>query len=186
MRFDDYISSEVMQNLLPNWFSPVEEYKALMEAYGGSLDSLKADLEQIYYNFFIQTADSNTLAVWEKLFNLTVSPADPIEYRRERLLQKFNGKVPYTERDLRDDLTSLFGDEYTLTIDNVNSVMRINVTSARYGAFDLLWDLLWDVVPTHIQIIANQQVTNTIPGNGYTASFLEHTYIQTITAGGDE
>ena len=62
--------------------------------------------------------------------------------------------------------------------------MTINVTSDRYGAIDLLYDLLWDIIPAHLQIIANQETTNDIGGSRlYAAGFVANTYIQTIIGG---
>ena len=182
MRFDNYPAADVLKNQTPTWFKPVKEYQALADAFGGTLDEYTADGEQIYQNFFIQTADANTLSIWEGLFNLHSSSEDPVEYRRERLLQKMTGKVPYTFFDLQNDLTALFGDDYTVSINPATSTLTIVVTSARYGAFDLLYNLLWDVIPAHIQIVANQNVVNNIGGEEIFGAYLAHTYVHYIDA----
>lgn len=172
-------------NQLPTWFKPVLEYIALMQAYGVSLDSIEADEITVYNNMFIQTADASTIAMWERLFGITVRYGDTLDFRRQRLLQSFNQIVPYTVWDLRDRLTSLFGDQYSLTVDSANNTVRILVTSDRYGAIDLLYDIIWDVIPAHLKIYANQEVTTYIPGRQYIAAVFTNAIIQTIGVGGN-
>lgn len=172
-------------NQLPTWFKPVLEYIALMEAYGVSLDDMYQDEQGIYYNLFIQTADEATIASWEKLFGITLRYGDTLDFRRQRVLQKFNQIIPYTIWHLRDRLTALYGDEYTLTVDPVACTFSIVVTSDRYGAIDLLYDLIWDVVPAHLSIRANQQTTSYATSNQYVAAFMTDTLVQTISTGGN-
>ena len=67
-----------------------------------------------------------------------------------------------------------------MQVDPIKCTITISVTSSRYGAVDLLYDLLWDVVPAHIQIIANQQVDNYISGTLAAAGIVSTTFLQTI------
>lgn len=185
MRFDNLHAHDALMNQLPTWFRPVLEYTALMEAYGVALDGLNEQGQAIYYNQFIQTADADTLAVWEKLFGITLRYGDTLDFRRQRLLQKFNQIVPYTVWHLRDRLTALYGDEYTLTVDPVACTISILVTSDRYGAIDLLYDLIWDVVPAHLKVTANQQTTSYATSEQYIAAFMTDAFVQTISTGGN-
>ena len=180
MRFEFDPAPDVLKNQLPDWFFPIEEYQALMDAYGVTLDDMQADAVRLYWNQFIQTADAATLAVWESLFGIKASAEDPLSFRRERLLQKMTGRAPYTYFDLQGEMTALFGDEYSMALDPVNSTLTVVVTSSRYGAFDLLYDLLWGVVPAHIEIIANQNVVNTIQNETYLGGYVARAFVQTI------
>ena len=45
-------------------------------------------------------------------------------------------------------------------MDSAACKLEVSVTSSRYGAVDLLYNLLWDVIPAHMEIHANQQVNN--------------------------
>ena len=160
MRFDDTSAHEVLMEQLPTWFKPVLEYVELMKAYGIELDDLNANSQLVFYNQFIQTCDVKTMSVWERLFGLTVQMTDTVEFRRDRLLQKFAQTLPYTVWDLRARLTDLFGDDYTMTVNPQQCTTTIVITSDRYGAIDLLYSLIWDVIPAHLRIYANQQITN--------------------------
>ena len=42
------------------------------------------------------------------------------------------------------------------------------------------YDLLWDIVPAHLEIIANQQVENNLNAGLYMAGTMSGTFVQTI------
>lgn len=173
-------SGAILMEQLPDWFKPVLEYIALMKAYGVELDQLSGDCLQIYDNLFIQTCDEKTLRYWEKLFGITIRYGDTIDFRRQRLIQLFSQIVPYTVFDLRDRLTDLYGDDYELSVDVENCTITIKVTSDRYGAVDLLYDLIWSIVPAHLRVIANQETRTYIESAANVGAFCATTYVQTI------
>lgn len=176
-------SKDTLMKLLPEYFSSVQEFEAIMTAYGYEFDKLSAEALQVYLNYFIQTCDLATIRMWEKRFNITVRYGDTEDFRRQRLIQKFNQIIPYTYWDLEDRLTQLYGEDYTLSQDPVNLTLTVNVTSDRYGAIDLLYDLLWDMVPAHLQIRANQQVTNYVVSDIFVGSVTSNSFVQTIGQG---
>ena len=184
MRFDNTSANEVLTKQLPDWFKPVLEYIELMKSYGVELDDLNANSQLVFYNQFIQTCDVRTIQVWERLFGLTVQIGDTVEFRRDRLLQKFAQTLPYTIWDLRARLTELFGDDYTLTVNPQTCTMTIVVTSDRYGAIDLLYGLVWDVMPAHLRLYANQQITNVARSVKYVGALCSSTLVNTIGAEG--
>lgn len=175
-------SYEVLYNQLPDYFRPIIEFQAILNAHGYVLDGLDANAAQIAANNYISTCDEETLEYWEALLDITYRFGDTLDYRRDRVLQKFNTIVPFSIGFLNDRLTILFGaDGYTAVIDYSAQTLTVRVTSDRYGAVNLLYDLLWDVVPAHLQIIANQETTNYVGGNRvYSGGFVAGTYIQTI------
>ncbi len=168
---------QILMDQLPTWFKPVIEYIALMKTYGVEVDSIAEKANQIYRNFFIQTCDEQRLRYWEKLFGITIRYGDTIEFRRQRLIQMFAQIVPYTVFDLRDRLTDLYGDDYELTVDPETCKITIKVTSDRYGAVDLLYDLIWSIVPAHLQVIANQEARTYIESAANVGAFCATTYV---------
>lgn len=175
-------SVDVLTNQLPEYFRPILEFQQIMAAHGYVLDQLDANITQIAANNYISTCDETTIAYWENLLGITYRFGDTLEYRRSRVLQKFNTIVPFSIGFLNAKLTELYGaDGYELSVDPVGCTLTVKVTSDRYGAVNLLYDLLWDVIPAHLQIVANQETTNYVGGGKlYSAGFVAGTYIQTI------
>lgn len=172
----------ILNNQLPDYFKPIIEFQEILKVHGYALGEVNRKAAQMQANFYIATCDEPTITYYEKLFEIKYRIGDTLDFRRTRVLQKFNTIVPFSIGFLRNKLTELYGENgYTLDVDSVSLTLKIKVTSDRYGAIDLLYDLLWDVVPAHIRIIANQQTTNFVPGRIYTGGHISgSTRIQTI------
>lgn len=166
---------------LPYWFRPVLEYGAIMGAYAQPLSDIEELAQAAHDNLFVQTADAATIAWWEAFFGLTVQYGDTLDYRRARVLQKIIQITPYTIWTFRARLTALYGaDGYEVTEDAANDTLTINVYPG--GLFDvaLLWQLIWDVVPAHLVVYANQQKTVNLGGGDYIGANMTRTFIQTV------
>lgn len=174
-------AEETLRGQLPEYFRPIIEFREILKAHGYSLDKLDETSEKVKDNNYIATCDEETIAYYEKLLGITYRFGDTMEYRRARVLQKYNTIVPFSIEFLRDKLTELYGEDgYEMSVDSAACKLKIKVTSDRYGAIDLLYDLLWDVVPAHIQILANQQTTNRVPCRLYVAGAVSRVFVQTI------
>ena len=174
-------SYEILFEELPDYFKPVLEFVQIQKAQGHALDLLEENIASIYANFFISTCDEKTIAYYEKILGIVCRFGDTLEYRRSRVMQKFNITVPFSVRFLKERLNELYGQNgYQMEIDSKKSILSINITSDRYGAIDLLYELLWAVLPTHMQIIAKQETTNYISGTASVSGFIKNTFIQTI------
>lgn len=174
-------AEETLRGQLPEYFRPIIEFREILKAHGYSLDKLDETSEKVKDNNYIATCDEETITYYEKLLGITYRFGDTMEYRRARVLQKYNTIVPFSIEFLRDKLTELYGEDgYEMSVDSAACKLKIKVTSDRYGAIDLLYDLLWDVVPAHIQILANQQTTNRVPCRLYAAGAVSRVFVQTI------
>ena len=54
---------EILMEQLPDWFKPVLEYIAIMQAYAVELSGVEAAAAKIQANYFVETADSDTLTM---------------------------------------------------------------------------------------------------------------------------
>ena len=171
---------QILMDQLPEWFKPILEYIAIMQAYAGVFSGIEEKAALLEANYFIQTADDATLRYWEKLLGIPTRMGDPLEFRRQRIFLRLNERAPFTIWDLRDRLTELFGDDYTMSLDVPICKLYISVTSERYGAIDLLYDVINEIVPVHLAVKANQQVTNFIASKHYLGALTTRTFEQTI------
>lgn len=171
----------ILKQQLPRYFRPIIEFGEILKAQGYSLDRFDEASAKVHANNYIATCDEDTIAYYERLLGIVYRFGDTLEYRRTRVLQKYNTIVPFSIGFLRDKLTELYGEDgYEMSVDSAACKLKIKVTSDRYGAIDLLYDLLWDVVPAHIQILANQQTTNRVPCRLYAAGAVSRVFVQTI------
>lgn len=171
----------ILKQQLPRYFRPIIEFGEILKVHGYSLDRFDEASAKVHANNYIATCDEDTIAYYERLLGIVYRFGDTLKYRRTRVLQKYNTIAPFSIRFLRDKLTKLYGEDgYEMFVDSAACKLKIKVTSDRYGAIDLLYDLLWDVVPAHIQILTNQQTTNRVPCRLYAAGAVSRVFVQTI------
>lgn len=166
--------------ILPRYFRPIIEFQEIMKAHGWAVDGLEHNIGQVGANCFIQTADADTIAYYESLLGITYTPGETLEFRRQRVLQKFGEVVPFTIGFLRTQLSDLYGEGYTLEVDSAACTLTITVESGQYGALNLLYSLLWSILPAHLEIIAEQEVTSTLPMPLYVGQVMMVTCVKTI------
>lgn len=174
-------AAQILMGQLPVYFHPIIEFQEIMKAHGYALDQLEINMAQIQDNLHIATCDESTIAYYERLFGIVYRFGDTMDFRRARVLQRFNTIAPFSVGFLTDKLTELYGKSgYALELDCQELILYVKVMSDRYGAIDLLYDLLWDIVPAHIKITANQQTTTYVTGHLYMGGVVSQTFLQTI------
>ena len=176
---DDVVG--ILREQLPRYFRPIIEFQGILKAHGYGIGQAGEAMDRLRDNFYIGTCDEPTIAYYEGLLGIVRRVDDDLGYRRLRVLQKLNMVVPFTIGLLRERLTELYGaDGYTLAVAPAACTIRIKVTSDRYGAIDLLYDLLLDILPAHLALTADQEATTYVPGRAYAAGSICRTSVQTI------
>ena len=133
-------AEETLRGQLPEYFRPIIEFREILKAHGYSLDKLDETSEKVKDNNYIATCDEETIAYYEKLLGITYRFGDTMEYRRARVLQKYNTIVPFSIEFLRDKLTELYGEDgYEMSVDSAACKLKIKVTSDRYGAIFMIF-----------------------------------------------
>lgn len=169
-----------LKMLLPEWFKNVVEFNELLETEATELEEVEDCIHSVRNNCYIQTADEATILLLEKRFGI-VYQGESLEFRRSRIMQRYNTVVPFTIGFLKDRLAELYGVEgYEVRVDGNKSMIDIKITSDRYGAVDLLYNLLWDILPAHIQITASQVNTKYLTGAFSLGATVSGTKIITI------
>lgn len=174
-------SYDTLFKQLPTYFHPVIEFREILKAHGYAVDGFETSMYQVAANNYIQTCDVITLQFWEELLEITVQPGDSLELRRRRVLQKLSLTVPFSIGFLHDMLTNMFGpDGYVLAVDPVASKIYIKLTTDDYGALAFLYDMLWDVIPAHLEIDAEQEAVNYVDSELYMGGITQSICEQTV------
>ena len=112
----------------------------------------------VYRNHFIKTADREIISDYEGWMNIHCRAGETLDYRRERVLQKLNTLPPFTIGFLRDRLNTILGEEcYTLSVDASECILDISIITDKPEAVDMVFELIWDVVPAHMFVIISRR-----------------------------
>ena len=179
---------KTLNDQLPRYFRPIIEFQEIMKAHGHGLGKVDGVMARLQANFYIPTCDEATIAYYERLLGIVCHVGDDLDFRRARVLQKLNIIIPFSIDFLRDRLIDLYGkDGFVLEEDSPSCALTILVTSDRYRAVDLLFELLLDVLPAHLQLMARQEVNTSVAGRLYVGGtvftiFEQTVYKDTVTA----
>ncbi len=172
---------KVLGEQLPRYFRPIIEFQEIIKAHGYGLGKVEEVMARLQANFYILTCDELTIVYYERLLGIAYRIGDSLDFRRIRVLQKLNLITPFTIGFLRERLTELYGKEgYILSVNPETYTLNIKVTSDRYGAIDLLYGLLLDILPAHLQLSANQEAAIYVPGRLYVGGAIFTLIEQTI------
>lgn len=124
----------------PDYYEGILEMDVLLEAEQPAVDTLWRNLNTmddpdadsrlnrgVRDNQFIQTSDAGKLTQDEALFNILADPStESVDFRRQRLLNRWGLRPPFSEPWLRRQLDTLVGaDKYDMTVDGNSYTLTI-------------------------------------------------------------
>lgn len=168
-----------IRNYLPDYYKGFREIDILAEVLFYLLSQLSGDFKQILANQFVQTADAIGIERFEKMLGITAILTDDLETRRQRILSKMAVSSVFTYRVLENNLKEMCDNgEFTITSDLDNFVMDLKVRIGKKGMLDVLYDLLYTMLPAHIAFtMHNHLPANSTGGTSYAlATRIKMTY----------
>lgn len=98
-------------NYLPPVLREVSDFQAINKANEPEIAAAWDALTLVLVNQFLETADSQGVAVWEKELGIFPRDTDSLELRKVRVKSRWNRELPYTLPWLKRWLDGLYGPE---------------------------------------------------------------------------
>ena len=175
------ISKMRLVELLPSWYEGVVETDLLMEIEDDLFEELRLQIEKVQANQYVSTADSKTIRLYEEMLGITPEPEDTLEIRRFRVLTRMTSQVPYTEKYLKELLSS-FGDPAELTIFYDEYRLLVEMNFEKIGQISEIEYLFRSIVPANMVVDAKNEFTANHPtGKVFMAASVTNTEMATIT-----
>ncbi|WDV47464.1 DUF2313 domain-containing protein [Clostridiaceae bacterium M8S5] len=93
---------------LPEYYHDIKDIEYLSESLNALLDDLKQSREAISKNFFMSDMDEIGIERWERVFNIKSNKNESIEFRKNRIISKYQSRPPITIRSLESILNNYF------------------------------------------------------------------------------
>lgn len=143
-------------DLLSYWppvLRSLKEFKEIAKAEEPEIRALLQAVDKTLNNMFIEDADEDGIARFEKILSIYPAEGDSLDTRRFRVQTKWNDQLPYTEEELRGRLTTLCGEGgYTLDISYATYEMTVKVALTNKDALPLVAELLDNLVPCNMVV----------------------------------
>lgn len=119
------------KELQPLYYKGNDDFNAVTDEYDALFAEQSTNLQRIWYNTFILLADSAGLTAFENILGIRATATESLEFRRERILNRYALTPPFTKRFLEERLDAIIGaDQYTLNVDYQNQTVTVETINS--------------------------------------------------------
>ena len=148
---------------LPAHYHGIRDYREICGTEQVEFDILAATVNNVADNFFFQSMDARAIAQWEAVFHLTATPADTLEFRRTRLLNRISSRQPYTLAYLGERLDALVGPgKWTVEVDYPNYTLYVETAASNQSYAQEIAATLHRIKPAHVVYINRPYLANAL------------------------
>ena len=138
---------------LPKHIGNIEEFRQICTAYDEELKLLWGSLETQLRNLNLSEMDADTCDRWAKIFGITFMPDDTLEDKRRLIRGKMTSGLPYTERKIKEVVSTMIGDGYYIwMLDRQGKTLKIGVLLAECMNVDAVRDIIREMVPADMDV----------------------------------
>lgn len=155
-----------LKTYLPSIYNEVEEMDVITNVEDELFDDLVNTLLNSKNNQFIITADSAGIARYEDILGISSTNDEDLEFRRQRVLNRFSTTQVFTKKSLQQKLDSILGvNNYTLNIDYTNYTLTIESSAENQGWYHEILVTINNSKPANIVFINKPTVVHNIKVN---------------------
>ncbi|RJX40861.1 DUF2313 domain-containing protein [Paenibacillus pinisoli] len=99
---------------LPDFYNVVEDFLRLGHTESIELDLLQNAVDQLFNDQFVLSAGHQAIRRRELMLEIQADPTETLEFRRRRILNRYQTKPPFTVRYLQQQLDMLVGSGMTI------------------------------------------------------------------------
>lgn len=135
---------------LPQVLKEIYEFKVLSDVGDNELIKLKENIDSIFCEMFLCTAENEGLSRLEEILNLKSNINDSVDFRRFQILTKLNGG----NRNLMKRIEVLVGEDFNVDYywREYRLVVKLPLKNKKY--LDAVRDMLDNTVPLNLIIEA--------------------------------
>lgn len=138
-------------NYLPDFLKQFEEYQELFKVSDQQLDTLKENINHVLDQAFIMDCDEEGIKRYENLLKIVPNASDTLDFRKQRVLLRWNESSIYTIYDLINALNVFCGKQnYSLHIDDENYTLKLETYLANRDQYEEILAYLKRVLPMNM------------------------------------
>ncbi|NCU30392.1 DUF2313 domain-containing protein [Candidatus Saccharibacteria bacterium] len=156
---------------LPDLYKDIREIDILSDAEQCVLSYIREEYLKILANQFVLTANAEGIVRFESILGIVPDHTLDIESRRQRVLSKMATSTIFTLKILKQNLKEMCDKgEYVLSMNYDSFFMDLKVRMGKKGMLDVLYDLLYTMLPAHVGFYIHNHLPAIGTGGTYTAA----------------
>lgn len=149
---------------VPPYLLEFREFNAIYTALNKEFQLLQESREKVLDQFFIDTMCEESILRMEKMLNILPDPTkETLEFRRDRVKNRFLITPPFSVRYLRNQLDSAIGaGNYTLTVDNQNYTIYLESSAINQNWYEEIMFTINKVKPCNMIFTNKPSISDSI------------------------
>lgn len=145
-----------LNEYLPSILLKTYEFPLLCDTEQREFDRLNTAVDEVLDAQFVSTAGVRGIERYEQIFSIVPQDTDTLDERRFRVLAKINAQLPFSIRRLRQQLSTLCGEDgYRMEIDGGKYTLTVKVALTAKRNQQAVEELLADIVPANMVCITS-------------------------------
>ena len=153
-----------IKNAVPPYLLEFREFDAIYGVLNEEFQELKENTDKVFDQFFIGSMNESSVLRMEKMLNILADTTkESLEFRRERVKNRFLITPPFSIRYLRNQLDSAIGaGNYTLTVDNNYYTIYLESSALNQNWYEEIIFTINKVKPCNMVFINKPLLTTNI------------------------
>jgi len=144
--------SERILAYLPGFYCDIKDFTELAAAEDAEFALMSAAVDQLFDDQFVLTSSIQGLKRRESMLGIAADPAkESVEFRRRRILNRYQTKPPFTARYLQQLLDTLVGPGMTVVkVDVQQFLLMVTASIENANVFREVVHLVETIKPVHL------------------------------------
>lgn len=139
-----------------DFYLEIHDFVELSKAEATEVDNLEQAVQQLFDDQFVMTAGPEAIKRREKMLGIQADPSESLDFRRRRILNRYQTKPPFTIRWLQRQLNQLVGKGLVVVdVDVQNFILYVKADIDDAAVFKEVNHTVLTVKPANL--IYNQQ-----------------------------
>ncbi|WP_018750213.1 putative phage tail protein [Paenibacillus sanguinis] len=149
---------------LPDYYGEVLDFVQLAHTEDMELDQLEGAVEKLFADQFVKTAGLQAIKRRERMLGIQADPAtETLEFRKQRILNRYRTKPPFTVRWLQEQLDKLVGAGMTIvSVDPPSFVLYVTTNIENANLFKEVQHTVQAIKPANILYQQNTSINTTV------------------------
>ncbi|KFM94483.1 MAG: putative phage tail protein [Paenibacillus macerans] len=137
---------------LPAFYGGIEDFIRLAETETIELDLAQGAIDQLFDDQFVETSALQAIKRREQMLGIQADPTrETLEFRRRRILNRYQTKPPFTVRYLQRQLDALVGKGMTIaSVDYANRVLTVTANIDNASVFKEVLRTIETIKPANL------------------------------------
>lgn len=145
---------------LPEFYREMKDFTELAATESVELDQMESAVQRLFDDQFVMTASADAIKRREQMLGIQADPVtETLDFRRQRLINRYSTKPPFTIRYLQQQLDKLVGPGMTIvSVDVQNFILYVTTNVEHANIFREIQHTVQTVKPANMIYQQNTSV----------------------------